>query len=82
MEAARLGHSDKVDGFRRLDQLTRAVEEEREPLADFSAAMSHERKISPSLGGRTVMNDLIPKKKYKPLQGIFLGEETQNPLDT
>ena len=57
LDAARLGQMEKVEGFRRLDQLTRAVEETRQPLADFSAAIEHERSISASLGGRTVFDD-------------------------
>jgi len=57
LEAARLGHTEKLEGFRRLDKLTRAVEEEREPLADFDAAIAHERSISRSIGGRTVFDD-------------------------
>src|ERR1700733_3296637 len=57
LDAARLGHTGKLEGFRRLDRLTRSVEEDREPLADFHAAMEHERTISPSLGGRTVFDD-------------------------
>jgi hypothetical protein len=56
LDAARLGHTEKLEGFRRLDRLTRAVEEKGEPLADFSAAMAHERAISASLGGRTVFD--------------------------
>jgi uncharacterized protein len=55
--AARLGHTEKLHGFRRLDQLTRTVEELCEPLADFDAALDHERKISSSLNGRTVFDD-------------------------
>ncbi|HVU48577.1 MAG TPA: DUF763 domain-containing protein [Terracidiphilus sp.] len=57
LDAARLDHTDKLEGFRRLDRLTRAVEETRDPLADFHAAVAHERRISPSLGGRTVFDD-------------------------
>jgi hypothetical protein len=57
LQAARLGDTARADGFRRLDRLTRRVEEERSPLADFSAALDHERKISASLGGRTVFDD-------------------------
>jgi hypothetical protein len=38
LEAARIGDTKKLEGFRRLDQLTRTVEEEREPLA-----IAHER---------------------------------------
>jgi hypothetical protein len=39
-----------MDGFRRLDQLTRAVEEDRDPFADFDAALGRERMISVRLG--------------------------------
>ncbi len=62
LQAARLGHTEKVDGFRRLDRLTRAVEEEGQPLANFSAAIEHEHAISASLGGRTVLDDRPPPK--------------------
>jgi hypothetical protein len=57
LDAAKLGNTEKIDGFRRLDKLTRAVEANREPLAEFSAALEHERRISASLGGRTVFDD-------------------------
>jgi uncharacterized protein len=57
LDAARLGHTEKVEGFKRLDRLTRTVEREGSPLADFSAALEHERQISPSVGGRTVFDD-------------------------
>jgi uncharacterized protein len=63
LEAARIGHTEKVQGFKRLDQLTRRIEQKREPLADFRTALAHERKISPSLGGRTVFDDRIPRKR-------------------
>jgi hypothetical protein len=62
LDAARLGHSEKLEGFRRLDRLTRSVEEEREPLADFHAAIKHEQRISPLLGGRTVFDDRPSRK--------------------
>jgi len=48
LDAARLDHTEKLEGFRRLDRLNRAVEEQCEPLADFSAAIAHERAISAS----------------------------------
>lgn len=57
LAAARLGHIEKVQGFKRLDRLTRIVENERQPLADFSAALEHERQLSVSIGGRTVSDD-------------------------
>lgn len=63
LDAARLGHTEKLEGFRRLDALTRTVEQQRQPLADFAAAVAHEREISASLGGRTVFDDTRKAKK-------------------
>jgi uncharacterized protein len=63
LDAARLGHTEKVKGFQRLDRLTRTVEKDRQPLADFDAALEHERAISPSLNGRTVFDDRPSKKR-------------------
>jgi uncharacterized protein len=73
LEAARLGHTEKVEGFKRLDRLTRTVEEDRQPLADFSAAIEHERRISASLGGRTVLDDRREGRKPKRMgqQSLF-----------
>ena len=62
LEAAKLGHTEKLEGFRRLDKLTRRVEADLDPVADFSAAIAHEREISPSLGGRTVFDDWAEEK--------------------
>lgn len=63
LEMAKLGNSDKVEGFRRLDQFERRIEEVLQPRADFDAVMRHERAISSSIGGRTVFDD---RKKTKP----------------
>jgi uncharacterized protein len=57
LEAARLGNHDKAEAFQRLNRLTRAVEQNHDPFADFSAAVAHEHSISRSLGGRTVFDD-------------------------
>jgi uncharacterized protein len=57
LDAAKLGHTEKLDGIRRLDQLVRQVEKQHEPSADFERVLSYERAISPSIGGRTVMDD-------------------------
>lgn len=54
LDAARIGDTDKLEGFRRLERFTRAIEGRCAPRADFAAAVAHERAISPSLGGRTV----------------------------
>jgi hypothetical protein len=63
LQAARVGHTEKVEGFRRLDRLTRTIEAERQPRANFNAVLEHERKISKSLGGRTVFDDRRPAKR-------------------
>jgi hypothetical protein len=57
LDAAKLGHTDKLQGFSRLDRFTRAIAERRAPNADVDATIAHERAISPTLGGRTVMDD-------------------------
>lgn len=72
LEAARLGHTEKLEGFRRLDRLTRRIEEERQPLADVDAAIRQERAISSSIGGRTVFDDRPPKKASVPTSQLGL----------
>jgi len=65
LAAARLGHTEKVDGFKRLDRLTRTVEEDRQPFANFGAALEHEHRISKSVGGRTVFDDQPPARRSR-----------------
>jgi uncharacterized protein len=65
LAAARLQQSEKIEGFRRLDRLARAVETKFEPLADFAAALSHQRAISKDLGGRTGFDDREARRKDK-----------------
>lgn len=57
LEAARLGDTDKMDGFKRLDRLVRAVERQYEPVADFDRLVEYEHAISPSLDGRSVFDE-------------------------
>jgi hypothetical protein len=57
LDAARVGHPEKLDAFRRLDAFTRAIETRRAPEADVAATIAHERAISASLGGRTVFDN-------------------------
>jgi uncharacterized protein len=57
LDSAKLGHTDKLGGLKRLDAFTRAIETRRGPEADVAATIAHERAISKSLGGRTVMDD-------------------------
>jgi hypothetical protein len=72
LDAARLGHSDRLDGFKRLDAFTRMIERRGRPSADVDAAIAHERRISRTIGGRTVMDDARhaawrPRKGQLPL---------------
>jgi uncharacterized protein len=65
LDAAKLGDTDKLEGFGRLDRFVRAVEKQCEPAADFDAAIAHEHEISAELGGRTVFD--------KPRRQVQLG---------
>jgi hypothetical protein len=56
LDAARVGQTDKLDGFKRLDAFSRAIEQRRQPMADVAATIGHERAISRSIGGRTVFD--------------------------
>jgi uncharacterized protein len=64
LAAARIGNQEKVDGFRRLDGLTRAVERTYQPVANFERTLAHERAMSPSIGGRTVFE--VSQRKKRP----------------
>ncbi len=63
LDAARLGDKDKLEGFRRLEQFTRAIEQRCAPYADFAATVAHERALSPHVGGRSVYDGV---KKQSP----------------
>ena len=62
LDSAKLGQTDKLGGFKRLDAFTRAIEEHRGPEADVEATIAHERAISRPLGGRTVFDDRRPRR--------------------
>ncbi len=62
LTSAKVGETEKIDGFRRLDRFTRAVEEAKAPQADINACISHEKAISRSLAGRTVFD----RRAYRP----------------
>ncbi len=57
LDRAKVEDKQKIDGFRRLDRFVRTVETRLNPSTDFKAAIAHEQGISPSLDGRTVMDD-------------------------
>ena len=60
LDLAKVGHSEKLDGFRRLEGFVRSVETKRKPLADFDAVIAHENALSPSLDGHSVFDDKPP----------------------
>jgi len=60
LDAARLGHTDKLHGMRRLDALTRMVEQRLDPHAEVDAVIADERANSHTHGGRTVFDDRRP----------------------
>jgi len=57
LDAAKLGRTEKLDGFRRLERFVNSVETRLQPQADFNKLIQHEHAISPSLNGRTVFDD-------------------------
>lgn len=57
LNEAKVGRSEKLDGFARLDRFVRNIEQTAAPQADFRRSVEHERAISPSVGGRTVFDD-------------------------
>ncbi|MFB3829727.1 MAG: DUF763 domain-containing protein [Bryobacteraceae bacterium] len=65
LDRARVGDTEKMEGFKRLDRFVRAVEKRCDPRADFNAVLAHERAISPRLGGRSVFDD---RKDLPPAQ--------------
>jgi hypothetical protein len=70
LDAARIGDTEKMDGFGRLEQFVRVVEERLTPQADFEAVLAHERAISPAMGGRTVFDD-APRRRRTVQLSLF-----------
>jgi uncharacterized protein len=65
LDAAKLGRTEKMDGFKRLDALVRRVEQRYAPEADFDRLIEHETAISPSLGGRSVFDDREERRSQR-----------------
>jgi hypothetical protein len=61
LDSAKLGDAEKLDGLARLERFSRAIESRCEPRADFTAAITHEKAISPDLDGRSVFDDRKPR---------------------
>jgi hypothetical protein len=74
LDAARLGDREKLDGFRRLEAFTRGIETRYDPRADFDAAVENEKKLSPTLGGRSVFDDAPKPHRASRLTQLSLFE--------
>ncbi len=70
LEEAKLGDTEKIDGFKRLNQFVHAIEQRYEPEANFERVLEHEHRISPSLNGRSVF-DNDKERRQLPLFGAL-----------
>ncbi len=68
LDAAKLDRTEKVDSFKRLDNLVRNVERHYEPSVDFDRVVQHEHAISASLDGRSVFDDRQRNTRVRPGQ--------------
>src|ERR1700736_1496184 len=75
LDSAKVGHTEKVDGFRRLEKFVRNVEETYQPVAHFKQVIAHEHAISASLDGRSVFDDR--KKAPRALSRAPVAQEKQ-----
>lgn len=62
LDAARVGDTEKLEAFRRLERMVLALQERGEPIADFERVVEHEHAISRQMGGRSVFDDK-PRKR-------------------
>ncbi len=56
VKSARIGNSERLESLKKLDRITRGIEEKFSPEADVNKLIIFERKISKSIGGRTVFD--------------------------
>ena len=73
LDRARVGDREKLDGFRRLNRFVRTIETRLAPEANFDGLIAHEKAISASLNGRSVLDD-------KPRDRYFVGKNSQPTL--
>jgi hypothetical protein len=74
LEAAKVDHFEKLEGFRRLDQFVRKIEDSSSPEADFERVMKREKDNSPSLGGRTVFDGKARARRPRATKQLPLFE--------
>jgi uncharacterized protein len=61
LDSAKLGNTEKMDGLKRLDHFTRAVERHFDATARFNEVVRHENAISRELDGRSVFDEPFHK---------------------
>src|SRR5437763_458107 len=71
LDQAKLGHTEKLDGFGRLDRFVRNIEKTRAPKANFQAVMEHEQRISASLDGRIVFGKSVARRVPQEQYDLF-----------
>jgi uncharacterized protein len=64
LDAAKVGDTEKIEGFKRLERFVRAVEKRYDPRANFRETIRHENAISKSLDGRSVF-DHRPQRQFR-----------------
>ena len=69
LDAAKVGDTEKLEGFRRLEKFVSLVERNLTPYAEFDTLIAHEKKISPSLNGRSVFDGKRGAQKIDRRQG-------------
>jgi hypothetical protein len=69
LDTAKIGDTDKIDGFKRLNQFVELIESRCRPNADLEKLVAHEHSISPALDGRTVFS----RQKKAPVAGTQLS---------
>jgi len=54
--SAKIGNNERMKSIRKLDEISRYIEKNREPNCNVDALIEHEKKISERHGGRTVFD--------------------------
>lgn len=67
LDAAKVGNTEKLAGFQRLERFVKGVETRLKPEADFDALLRHENAISSSLNGRTVSSGRRDRARQRSL---------------
>ena len=75
LDAAKLGDTDKLDGFKRLDRFARVIEQRCAPEANFEAIVAHEHAISAQLDGRSVFDGPMKRRRSAVSSQLPLFEE-------